>query len=424
MRRTMQSSIVLAFAVLVPAHARAGWTAQTLAGTAVEVYTPESASPTGDGRALFVILHGCGQTAAVLRTYGNLEATAEALGLVVALPDVPNGGVLAGCWDYYGPGHARTDPHEAAVLGVSEALADDPAYAIDPAQVYLAGLSSGGGLALVLGCLAPERFAGLVIAAGPSLGTTALEIFTVSTTTADALELCTAYADTNAGAFLDQLAVTFTDALDLTVAQGYAAINAEMFAVLYAEGDALERTSFDLASAPGSDPVGTGEVLADADGPRIARLVSGGIGHNWPSGSGETPPVGSFVAGTGIDLTRYAAEFFAANNRRVTVAEGGSTGSTSEGTTGALEDESSEGTTDTGSAETSTTSGDAATSGTSTVTEPPASASEASGAPNAGDTATNGCQCHAATSTGPAAWLLPCLAPIFTGPRRRRSRST
>jgi poly(3-hydroxybutyrate) depolymerase len=42
---------------------------------------------------------------------------------------------------------------------------------IDPSQTYNTGLSSGGGQAMVMGCLAPEIFAGMGINAAPTIGT-------------------------------------------------------------------------------------------------------------------------------------------------------------------------------------------------------------------------------------------------------------
>ena len=64
------------------------------------------------------------QTASVLQTGGNWAATAEKYGMVVALPDAPNGGVVLGCWDYYDANHSRTAParHDDNLLGLVAAL--------------------------------------------------------------------------------------------------------------------------------------------------------------------------------------------------------------------------------------------------------------------------------------------------------------
>jgi poly(3-hydroxybutyrate) depolymerase len=54
--------------------------------------------------ALMVNLHGCGQKNRALQQRGNWIDTADEYGMVVALPNVSDNGVILGCWDYYGEG--------------------------------------------------------------------------------------------------------------------------------------------------------------------------------------------------------------------------------------------------------------------------------------------------------------------------------
>jgi poly(3-hydroxybutyrate) depolymerase len=279
----------------------------------VHVYTPGAESPLG-GHALLIALHGCTQSATQLRDFGNFEHAAEDFGMVIALPDVPGGGVFAGCWNYYGALHNAAGGHEAAVISMTDALLGDGALGIDPAQVYLSGFSSGGGEALVVGCLAPERFAGIGTAAGPSLGTEATQIAQVGQTAEGAKTLCMQYAGGGASALDSQLAVAFTDSGDIVVAQGYAAVNADMFASIYG---AATSAPFDLSSVEGAMPAGQGTEYADGVGPRVALLQStSGGGHAWPAGSGNAGGGISYVAGTGVDFAYFLATFFTANNRR------------------------------------------------------------------------------------------------------------
>jgi len=312
---------------VVPGVAQAAWEMRDLAGMSVEIYTPESQSPIGEGRALMIPLHGCSQTAVQLRDYGNFEHTADELGVVVAIPLVPGGGVFVGCWDYYGSLHTRTSGHNGNLIELAETMRDDSSWNIDPAQIYVAGLSSGGGQALVVGCLAPELFAGIGVVEGPALGTSVWQISQVSTTAGQAAMVCTTLAGSQATALGTQLAVTFTDTGDFTVAQGYATVNAEMFAMLYGGGAALTGVAFDMAGLPGTATAGMGNEYVDADGPRLSAMISSsGVGHAWPSGSGVTPPGLTFVSGNGLDFGRYLVEFFTANNRRVSGSPPGDDG--------------------------------------------------------------------------------------------------
>ncbi len=303
-------------------EAHAEWSSLSAGGASGQLYAPASMSPIGEGRALMVVLHGCAQTALDLRSGANLEPAAEDFGVVMAVPDVPGGGVIAGCWDYYGASHAADAGHPAAVLSVVDALLGDAALQIDPQQVYVVGFSSGGGEALVLGCVAPEVFAGVGLVAAPGLGTEATEIGTVSTTGAAAAEVCLSLAGSGADALSGQVAFTFADAADTTVAPGYNPVNTQMFGTALSDGlEAMMEETSDVSGAALT-------TYADEQGVRVGQLdSSAGLGHVWPSGSGESP--GSpFISAAGPSMAAFATEFFAEHNLRV---EGGSSGTTSGG---------------------------------------------------------------------------------------------
>jgi len=311
-----------------PGLAFAEWTSVTTLQTSARVYVPQTHSPIGVGRGLLVGLHGCLQTASDLEMLGNLETSAEALGVVLALPDAPFGGVIAGCWDYYGTDHTRHTRHNGAILSLTESLLEDDALEIDPDQVYVAGLSSGGGEAVVIGCLAPEVFAGVGVIAGPALGTQASEIASVATTVRAAATSCSTLAGPEAPALQTQLAVAYASSGDFVVAQGYAELNAQMYTELY---DAEVGEGFDLQGAPGYQPAGEGLFFDDPAGHRVAWLFAQGQGHAWPAGSGPGPEL-SYVATEGVDFARFALEFFVDNNRRVDVPPGGEGGDAGGGT--------------------------------------------------------------------------------------------
>jgi len=73
---------------------------QSLGGfNKVHIYTPDTTSPVGDGRALLLVLHGCTQS---IDTFlgANLEQAAETHGMVVAVPDAMNKAGFS-CWSYW-----------------------------------------------------------------------------------------------------------------------------------------------------------------------------------------------------------------------------------------------------------------------------------------------------------------------------------
>lgn len=305
---------LLAAPAVAPAAAVAGtWSTESIAGMNIRLYTPASAPTLGTGRALMISLHGCVQTASTLQTAGNWAATADAYGMVVALPDAPNGGVLLGCWDYYDANHSRTSPsrHDDNLLGLVSALTARAALDIDPAQVYLSGLSSGGGETMVMGCLAPDVFAGIGINAGPTVGTTSGQIGSVAVTSSQGRNTCTTFAGSASGSFSTQLTSVVYGSNDTTVAPGYNTLNAQIMAGIYG---AASTSTFSLSGLAGTNTAGSGTLYADAAGPRVSLIQNTGLGHNWPAGGG---PGGSYVSTNSIDYPASVTGFFFAHNRRV-----------------------------------------------------------------------------------------------------------
>lgn len=295
------------------AQAAGTWSRESVAGMDLRLYVPSTAPAITDGRALMVNLHGCIQTNADLATGGNWQATADAYGMVVAIPEAPGGGVIAGCWDYYDTNHSRSAParHDDNLLDLVDNLLDRPALDLDPDQVYVSGLSSGGGETMVMGCLAPDIFAGIGINAGPTVGTTSSQISSVSTTKPAATSTCTTFAGSHTGGFDTQLTSVIHGDNDYTVATGYNRLNAEVMAGLYGAGSTAPVT---MSTLPGSSTGGSGTVWSDAEGPRVSLLTNTGLGHNWPAGGG---PGGSYIKTASIDYPAYVTAFFFANNRRV-----------------------------------------------------------------------------------------------------------
>lgn len=405
MLRAHAIGVLLATAILTLTRpARAAWESKTLAGADTRIYTPGTLAKIGDGRGLLVVLHGCTQSAEQLQEFGNFELAAEEFGWVIAIPNVPGGGVVAGCWDYYGAVHTRSSGHNPAIIGLAEALRDDPAYDIDPAQIYLSGLSSGAGQSIVTGCLAPELFAGMGIVAGPAVGTSISQIASVGTTASQAATVCRQLAGDSPD-LQTQLAIAYTDTSDFVVAQGYAELNAAMYGELFSGGlEAMAETAVDVASLEGDSPTGTGKVWSDDVAQRVMWLQTEGNGHNWPAGSGQTRTGLTYVSGNGVNFSYVMAEFFTANSLR---AEGdwepGDSGSaeTDGGSTDSSGDDSS---TDTdGGGQGSDTRSDTPTDGSSgdgadtDTADPPGAGTESAGAETDGRIEPSGCQCNVRT---------------------------
>src|SRR5262249_32239037 len=76
------------------------------------------------------------------------------------------------CYDFGSdsqPTRNWTD-HRALIAAGSQIAAQNPTLAIDPRQVYVVGLSAGATVAMQIGCMAPDVFAGVGSVAGDAIG--------------------------------------------------------------------------------------------------------------------------------------------------------------------------------------------------------------------------------------------------------------
>jgi poly(3-hydroxybutyrate) depolymerase len=305
----MKKNVLLFSLLLTCVNAHADWKNESINGLQTYFYTPKSTST--NKRALMINLHGCAQKAEDLKKDGNWEPTADEYNMIVALPKVPNGGVYSGCWDYYGADHTRSNRHNGPVLDLVKNLLSRTELNIDPAQVYVSGLSSGGGESMVLGCMAPDVFAGMGLNAGPSTGTTANEIGRPQTSVEKMLSVCKTLGGNNTEYFKTQLTSIIYGSNDFIVNPVHDTNNAQIMSTVYS---ASQKSTFDTKKLEGSMTDGTGTMLSDSTGPRISLIMNSNLGHNWPAGQGGN--AGNFISKKSINYPAYLAKFFFENNRR------------------------------------------------------------------------------------------------------------
>jgi len=121
----------------------------------LRTYVPASAP---DGiRGLVVMLHGCTQTPEDFAAGTGMNALAEAHRFVVVYPQQSRGHNAQSCWNWFSRGDQRRERGEPAILAgmTREAVAR---YGVPADRVFVAGLSAGAAMAVILGETYPDLF--------------------------------------------------------------------------------------------------------------------------------------------------------------------------------------------------------------------------------------------------------------------------
>ncbi|THC43606.1 PHB depolymerase family esterase [Massilia sp. Mn16-1_5] len=295
------------------------WASDTVNGGALTgyYYWPSTAPALAGKRALVLVLHGCSQTAAgdVIDSTSdkgyNWKGVADQYGAVILAPNATGNLYGSHCWDWAKSTHSRTTGHSGILLDLINRFVSNPQYAIDPKQVYVAGLSSGGAQTMVMGCLAPDIFAGVGINAGPPPGVSTLQIGAVPSgySASTAANNCKNLAGTSVSEFATQVAGVIWATSDYTVAQAYGPLDAAAMRIVYGG-------SYTKGAAVSVPTGGSNIPYTDANGKvRTSEITVTGMGHAWPAGTGGQNS--NFVDASKVNYPAFVMDFWFKNNLRV-----------------------------------------------------------------------------------------------------------
>ncbi|OYU91133.1 MAG: esterase [Bradyrhizobiaceae bacterium PARB1] len=129
-------------------------------------YAPERLAPKP---ALVVVLHGCTQTAAGYDIGSGWSKLAQRYGFVLVMPEQKRANNGNTCFNWFASDDISRDSGEA--LSIRQMVEHAAiAHGVDPARIYITGLSAGGAMTSVMLATYPEVFAAGAIIAGLPYG--------------------------------------------------------------------------------------------------------------------------------------------------------------------------------------------------------------------------------------------------------------
>lgn len=269
-----------------------------------KLYIPRSY--TGQAVPLVIMLHGCTQNSVDFAAGTRMNLFAEGKTFLVAYPEQVSSANNSKCWNWFQPADQQRGMGEPSVIaGITRQIMNS--YHVDSNRVYVAGMSAGGAMAVIMAATYPDLYAAVGVHSGLAYRA--------------AHDVRSGFAAMRRGA--DQSARQLTTVIPLIAFHGdrdttVSPVNADHLLDQW-----LQATSHEQGRSAYSTKVEQGQVVGgraytrsiyhDASGHAIVeKWLVHQAGHVWSGGSSD----GSFTDPRGPDASNELLRFFAEHSRK------------------------------------------------------------------------------------------------------------
>jgi poly(hydroxyalkanoate) depolymerase family esterase len=252
-------------------------------------------------RGLIIMLHGCTQNPDDFAAGTGMNAVAERDGLIVAYPAQTRAHNASSCWNWFQTGDQIRDKGEPAILaGIARELMAEFGFVRD--EVFIAGLSAGGAMAVIMAETYPDVFSAVGVHSGLPYQSASNVMTALTAMRGRARSRPAALASTVSEPYPTRT-IVFHGSADKTVHPSNAmgivddANSSETGAVPVTETGVINGKRFTRMIIPGPD----GKTM-------VENWTIDGAGHAWSGGS----TAGTFADPLGPDASSEIVRFFLA----------------------------------------------------------------------------------------------------------------
>jgi poly(hydroxyalkanoate) depolymerase family esterase len=259
---------------------------------------------------LVVMLHGCQQNPDDFAAGTRMNELAEQHNFLVVYPAQSANANGSNCWNWFKSQDQGRDGGEPSLIaGIVRHVVSS--YRVDEQRIFVAGLSAGAAMAVILGQTYPDLFAavgahsGLPYGAAHDVASAFAAMNGGGGSRAGRTKARSRSADHETASCAGVPTIVFHGDRDTTVNPANGAAIVRQAALQAVSDEPIEQTASDRGRAGGRDYSTT--VYKDAAGrTRVEHWVLHGGAHAWSGGS----PEGSFTDSKGPDASAQMLRFF------------------------------------------------------------------------------------------------------------------